>query len=115
MDGARWPPTIGATSTSGGTSTTGASCRSSATRSSILHGRAERAEPPRGRRPTGRTGGSPPDLVYTPLDLTSLFNGASRPRGPAGRRGARAAAADRTLHAGGTSVGLGGGVVPESG
>src|SRR5205823_12743015 len=29
-----------------------------------------------GGRRVGRTGGSPPDLVYTPLDLTSLFNGA---------------------------------------
>ena len=35
VDGAPSPPTIGATSTRGGTSTTGASCRSSATRSSI--------------------------------------------------------------------------------
>src|SRR5262249_37468709 len=40
------PPTIGAISTRGGTSTTGASCRNSATRSSIPHGRSEGAEPP---------------------------------------------------------------------
>ena len=50
VDGAPSPPTIGATSTRGGTSTTGASCRSSATRSSIPHGRSERAELSRGRR-----------------------------------------------------------------
>jgi hypothetical protein len=70
VDGARLPPTIGAISTRGGTSTTGASCRNSATRSSIPHGRSEGAEPParglvpsvphRGRRPsttgTGRGG-----------------------------------------------------------
>src|SRR5436309_581321 len=54
VDGAPSPPTIGPISTRGGTSTTGASCRSSATRSSIPHGRSERAEPPRGGRLVGR-------------------------------------------------------------
>ena len=49
VDGAPLPPTIGPISTRGGTSTTGASCRNSATRSSIPHGRSEGAEPPRGR------------------------------------------------------------------
>src|SRR5438445_567252 len=52
VDGAPSPPTIGPISTRGGTSTTGASCRSSATPSSIPHGRSERTEPPRGGRAT---------------------------------------------------------------
>src|SRR5262249_22220625 len=46
VDGARLPPTIDAISTRGGTSTTGASCRNSATRSSIPHGRSQSAESP---------------------------------------------------------------------